>query len=223
MALPSSGILKWSAIQTEFGGSNPVKLSEYYGKDTLPASGLIKASDFYGTSDTITLTSWGTLGNSNWSVNLTSAANNAATNINVIGSGRQLFLQSEPSGGSAWNGTTSGTFIATNIFSALPDITSADAGKVLRGPAVFSVSVGGSANFNAARGSISGPVSSTLTSPTQPGSSTSNVNVAFTISAANNGTLTTASMSAYPASSVTFAETTVSLTLDSDATLFTVS
>lgn len=53
MAMPSSGVLKWSAIQTEFGGTNPVKLSEYYGESTLPTSGLIKASDFYGTSSII--------------------------------------------------------------------------------------------------------------------------------------------------------------------------
>ena len=51
MALPSSGTLKLSDIQGEFGGSNPIKLSEYYGADAgVPNSGTIKVSDFYGKS-----------------------------------------------------------------------------------------------------------------------------------------------------------------------------
>lgn len=51
MALPSSGALALSDIQTEFGGSNPIGLSEYYGVATgVPASGTIAISDFYGTS-----------------------------------------------------------------------------------------------------------------------------------------------------------------------------
>ena len=51
MALPSSGTLKLSQIQGEFGGSNPIKLSEYYGADAgVPSSGTIKVSDFYGKS-----------------------------------------------------------------------------------------------------------------------------------------------------------------------------
>lgn len=51
MALPSSGALALSDIQTEFGGTNPIGLSEYYGVATgVPASGTIDISDFYGTS-----------------------------------------------------------------------------------------------------------------------------------------------------------------------------
>ena len=38
MAIPSSGSLAISAIQTEFGGSNPVSMSEYYsGGDNVPS------------------------------------------------------------------------------------------------------------------------------------------------------------------------------------------
>ena len=58
MVLPASGTLTLSQIQTEFGGSNPVGLSEYYrggahvpawsGTTGVPASGLISTSDFYG-------------------------------------------------------------------------------------------------------------------------------------------------------------------------------
>ena len=51
MALPSSGALSLSDIQTEFGGVNPIAISEYYGVATgVPASGTIAISDFYGTS-----------------------------------------------------------------------------------------------------------------------------------------------------------------------------
>lgn len=51
MALQSSGAISLSDIQGEFGGSNPISISEYYGKDTVPSSGAIDFSDFYGTSD----------------------------------------------------------------------------------------------------------------------------------------------------------------------------
>jgi len=56
MALQSSGAISLSDIQTEFGGTNPIDLSEYYSKGNAPASGEIQlAADFYGTSDTLSL------------------------------------------------------------------------------------------------------------------------------------------------------------------------
>ena len=57
MALQSSGAISLSDIQTEFGGSNPISLSEYYGGGTyVPAganpgiatSGAINMNSFYG-------------------------------------------------------------------------------------------------------------------------------------------------------------------------------
>ena len=52
MALQSSGQIKLSEIATEFGGSAPHSLSEYYGNGNAPASGEIQlAADFYGTSN----------------------------------------------------------------------------------------------------------------------------------------------------------------------------
>lgn len=58
--LPNSGQLSISQVATEFGGSTPHSLSEYYrggsyvpnssGTSTIPTSGAIKMSDFYGTS-----------------------------------------------------------------------------------------------------------------------------------------------------------------------------
>lgn len=63
MALPSSGPLTFANIQTEFGGSNPISLSEYYAGGGLvpagtsgtygavPSSGAIGVQSFYGTSN----------------------------------------------------------------------------------------------------------------------------------------------------------------------------
>jgi hypothetical protein len=55
MALQSSGAISLSDIQTEFGGSNPISLSEYYGSDTVPSSGAISIGDFYGTSSSLAI------------------------------------------------------------------------------------------------------------------------------------------------------------------------
>lgn len=51
MALQTSGAISLLDIQNEFGGSNPISLSEYYGAaDGIPASGTISISQFYGKS-----------------------------------------------------------------------------------------------------------------------------------------------------------------------------
>lgn len=51
MALQSSGMISLANIAAEFGGSAPHALSEYYGSDTVPSSGQISFSNFYGTSN----------------------------------------------------------------------------------------------------------------------------------------------------------------------------
>ena len=53
MAIPTSGALAFSALQTEFGGTNPIGLSEYYaGGGLVPAtaSGTNGAEAVAGTS-----------------------------------------------------------------------------------------------------------------------------------------------------------------------------
>lgn len=62
MTLPTSGPLTLADIQTEFGGSNPISLSEYYAggsyvpagtsgtNGAVPSSGTISVWNFYGTS-----------------------------------------------------------------------------------------------------------------------------------------------------------------------------
>ena len=68
MAIPRAGSsLAFSAIQTEFGGSNPISLSEYYaGGDnvpsgtsgdagSIPSSGTIAVSQFYGSTNRVAI------------------------------------------------------------------------------------------------------------------------------------------------------------------------
>ena len=51
MALQTSGAISLNDIQTEFGGSNPIAISEYYGAAAgIPSSGTIDLADFYGAS-----------------------------------------------------------------------------------------------------------------------------------------------------------------------------
>ena len=62
MTIKASGTLSFSEIQAEFGGAHPISLSEYYrgggrvpsGTSAIPASGAIKLSNFYGTSNIVT-------------------------------------------------------------------------------------------------------------------------------------------------------------------------
>jgi hypothetical protein len=64
MALQSSGVIALSDIQTEFGGSNPISLSEYYrggayttsNNTNVPTSGAISLSNFYGATNQFAFT-----------------------------------------------------------------------------------------------------------------------------------------------------------------------
>ena len=52
MAIPTSKPLNLSAVQTEYGGTNPIGMSEYRGKGNAPATGAIDLwADFNGTSN----------------------------------------------------------------------------------------------------------------------------------------------------------------------------
>lgn len=57
MALQETGSISLQDIATEFDGTTPHSISEYYGAATgVPASGAISISDFYGVSSSITKT-----------------------------------------------------------------------------------------------------------------------------------------------------------------------
>ena len=58
MTLPASGVISLGAIQTEFGGANPIGINEYYNSGSyvgawntgVPTSGVISLSSFYGST-----------------------------------------------------------------------------------------------------------------------------------------------------------------------------
>lgn len=84
MALPTSGALSLQAIQTEFGGTNPISLSEYYAgglyvpagttgtNGIVPSSGLISFDKFYGTQAGYTFNA--TIASNTQNYNIKSAA-----------------------------------------------------------------------------------------------------------------------------------------------------
>ena len=60
MTLQSSGQMTFTDIQTEFGGTNPISLDEYYGAASgIPSSGQISMNQFYGKSAGISITMGG--------------------------------------------------------------------------------------------------------------------------------------------------------------------
>lgn len=69
MALQTSGAISLADIQTEFGGSNPISMSEYYrggshvygNNPNVPSSGSISIGDFYGGVGAVLLSSAGTI------------------------------------------------------------------------------------------------------------------------------------------------------------------
>ena len=105
MALQTSGTISLSNIQTEFGGTNPVSMSEYYrggsyvtdNNTEVPTSGSIDLSDFYGTVNIFTF-------------NITSNTENAnvATLASAAGwDGSQPLICNINSGVYVWSDTTS--------------------------------------------------------------------------------------------------------------------
>ena len=115
MAIPSSGPLAMTAIQTEFGGSNPISLSEYYaggsyvGSGTsgtygaVPSSGTISIQNFYGTSagPVPSQQAFTTAGTYTW------VAPTAVTTISVVcvgGGGAGGGGSTSPSGGAGGGG-----------------------------------------------------------------------------------------------------------------------
>lgn len=100
MALPSSGVLTLADIQTEFGGTNPIDLSDYYRggglvpdsgpNAAIPTSGVISVSDFYGAANSLTL-------NFVVRAQITGTTSNVA--IGTANSNRMVVLQISPLAG----------------------------------------------------------------------------------------------------------------------------
>lgn len=113
MALPSSGVLTLNDIQTEFGGTNPIDLSEYYRggglvpdsplNAAIPTSGVISVSDFYGSANLLTL---------NFLTHGT-GANGSSISIGTARSTRMVHLSGYTSNGAQVTSVTIGGVTAT--------------------------------------------------------------------------------------------------------------
>lgn len=94
MALQSSGAISLANIQSEFGGSNPISMNEYYrggglvpsSVTAVPASGAIDMADFYGTSNVspISTTNFARLSSSGNSTYITRTVTSAIVFLTVF-------------------------------------------------------------------------------------------------------------------------------------------
>jgi hypothetical protein len=85
MAIPASGTLTFAQIQTEFGGSNPIGLNEYYrggayvpnipANSAIPTSGAIALSNFYNSTGIFNFTYSITSNFANFNLNTVMTAN----------------------------------------------------------------------------------------------------------------------------------------------------
>lgn len=123
MALPTSGQLTLADIQTEFGGTNPISLSEYYAGGGLvpsgtsgtygavPSSGTISIQNFYGTTNRVALSVTYSSNTADASLNLSGIGGYIAgfSDITVtVNSGVYLYANSTGNAGLAISGGTTG-------------------------------------------------------------------------------------------------------------------
>lgn len=169
-ALQSSGAITLAQVQTEFGGSNPISMSEYYrggsyvpshgGTTGIPSSGQISMSQFYGKQDENPQpTSWSaTLGTGTTSL-IGSTSYGYSTYIFTYGSMSDI----TPTVGTQLNGSSSSTAGCTIVYLAWSYDTKSNlasfgiyiSGKALTSAAFSRISWGSfqnyyssSANFN---------------------------------------------------------------------------
>ena len=117
MALQGSGQIALSDIQTEFGGSAPTALSEYYEAAAgIPASGEIQlAADFYGTANLFSYTITSNASQVNLNSNAVSAGWDASSPLAVtINSGVTIYSGSTGSYAMVINGSYPGGVTLTN-------------------------------------------------------------------------------------------------------------
>jgi hypothetical protein len=98
MTTPTS-VLGMSAIQTEFGGSNPIALSEYYGVNAnVPGSGTIRMAQFLGISagPSVSLPANTAITAAHYEISTSNAWVNFASsgNYSFVGSGTLTWLTS---------------------------------------------------------------------------------------------------------------------------------
>lgn len=126
MTLQSSGAISLLDIQNEFGGSNPISISEYYSADTgVPASSTISFDDFYGTSDytpisSVTITASPSSGNNSNSCfrddDTCSTSASVTLTVNVTGGDSANFIYNWTKVGTGGNFSTSANGNASRTF-----------------------------------------------------------------------------------------------------------
>jgi hypothetical protein len=104
MTLPASGPLSLNDIQTEFGGTNPIGMNEYYAGGGLvpagttgtygavPSSGALSVQNFYGTSQFIPIYIEELF--QTWLYSGTGATQTITNGINLSGNGGMVWLKS---------------------------------------------------------------------------------------------------------------------------------
>lgn len=119
MTLPTSGPISLSQIQTEFNGTNPPSLNQYYRggsfvpisprTTTIPASGVIKLSDFYNTARS--LLEWTLVGpNAVTTPTANIIGPTSVFNGYVIGSSVG-FMTTSPTSGPTWTSRSIGSSV----------------------------------------------------------------------------------------------------------------
>lgn len=109
MSLPSTGPISLSQLQTEFGGSNPIGLSEYYrggsyvtdNNTSVPSSGAIDMSDFLGAQQAVQVTYELIGGGGEGGGGYFGGTGNAGTSSYISGSGFTTITSTGGSGGIA--------------------------------------------------------------------------------------------------------------------------
>ncbi len=123
MAIPTSGAISLDTIQTEFGGTNPISLDEYYAggsfvaagisgtNGAVPSSGAISINQFYGTAKPIVgQQAFTTAGSYSW----VAPAGVTSVSVVAVGSG------SAPNGASSARASAGGGLGWKNNISVTP-------------------------------------------------------------------------------------------------------
>lgn len=123
MAIQSSGAISLSDIQTEFGGSNPISISEYYrdgsyvtsNNTSVPTSGAISLSNFYGATNQFSYTFSSSAQQVNLSSTLSAAGWDGSAPVNVtVSSGVYLWSDNTSVGGLTIPSSMNGLVTITN-------------------------------------------------------------------------------------------------------------
>jgi len=128
MPLPSSGVLTLQDIQTEFGGSNPIGLNEYYAggafvpsgtvgtHGAVPSSGALAIRDFYGTSAIVTITQTVTVGSFSFKGYFANGFSSTAS-FGSVSDGTFDFISSATIVGISWDNSNSLVFAIDGTYS----------------------------------------------------------------------------------------------------------